>query len=101
MFFHLLREESFFLGIFLWDILSALFLSLFTVYFVVRCCDICGVLMYLFILFQLCRIYNEKNPTKLFCVFLFPASQQAIYKKKLYHSYFLSLSQNCFEIIFF
>lgn len=34
---------------------------LYTVYFVVHCCDLCGVLMYLFILFQLCRIYNETN----------------------------------------
>lgn len=37
---------------------------LYTVYFVVRCCDLCGVLMYLFILFQLCRIYNEKKTSR-------------------------------------
>lgn len=33
---------------------------LYTVYFVVRCCDLYGVL-YLFILFQLCTISNEKK----------------------------------------
>lgn len=56
---------------------------LYTVYFVVRCCDLCGVLMYLFILFQLCRIYNETklkkpNHNTIFFVFLFPYVQQAI-----------------------
>lgn len=46
---------------------------LYPVYFVVRCCDICGVLMYLFILFQLCRISNEKkknNHNQHLCVFI-------------------------------
>ena len=37
---------------------------LYTVYFVVHCCDLCGVLMYLFVLFQLCKIYNEKKKLK-------------------------------------
>lgn len=85
-----LREERivgvFYLGFFIGDILSALLLSLsvlYTVYFVVRCCDLCGVLMYLFILFQLFRIYNETklkktNHKTIFSVFLFPSLRQTI-----------------------
>lgn len=42
--------------VFLGDILS---FSLYTVYFVLHCFDLRGVLMYLFIWFQLCRIYKE------------------------------------------
>lgn len=81
--FHLLREENFsllFLNLmfFFYEMFAVLYLSLsvlYPVYFVVRCCDICGVLMYLFILFQLCRISNEKRkkqsqPTPL-CIYSF------------------------------
>lgn len=69
--FHLLREENFSLlflklnvPFFMRCSQCFIYLSLsvlYPVYFVVRCCDICGVLMYLFILFQLCRISNEKR----------------------------------------
>lgn len=70
--------------LFLVAILSALLLSvLYTVYFVVRCCDLCGVLMYLFIWFQLCRNYKEtklkkKDHNTLLSVFSFPSMQQAV-----------------------
>lgn len=77
---------------------------LYTVYFVVHCLDLCGVLMYLFILFQLCRIYNEKklkktNHTPIFSVFLFLSLQWAIDKNAVleylqqYYHYFSLLSQ--------
>lgn len=52
-----LRDERnvclfFHLGFFFYETFSVLYFSLsvlYTVYFVVRCCDLCGVLMYLFI----------------------------------------------------
>lgn len=70
--FHLLREERnvfcfFYLVFFFLMRYSQCFTSLsvlYTVYFVVRCCDFCGVLTYLFILFQLCRIYKEKKTSR-------------------------------------
>lgn len=88
--------------LFLGDILSALLLSLsvlYTVYFVVRCCDLCGVLMYLFILFQLFRIYNETklkktNHKTIFSVFLFPSLRQAICNNWFYSRF----HKCCFEI---
>ena len=65
-----LREENLLFVLFFkvcsYEILSVLYFSLsvlYTVYFVVRCCDLCGVL-YLFILSQLCTIYNEKKMLK-------------------------------------
>lgn len=75
---------------------------LYTVYFVVRCCDLCGVLMYLFILFQLCRIYNEKktqeNQSHPFILRVF-IHVSAVKKNTIlefvgqHHCYFSSLSQ--------
>lgn len=105
-FFHSLRKEIF-LGL-LWDILSALLRSLFLVYFVVRCCDLCGVLMYLFILFQLCRIYNgekKENQSHSFILRVFiSALPQAIEKRfgfSYFYCHFSSLELNCFEIHLF